>query len=250
MNFGFYSLSAADGCCAYRDVLLLRPRPDLPPSRWSRWPTPTLPQVAVPDLLDPQGEPILSDRQPSRTSRKPTATMPYDAASAEADAAILPRWSRELRSPDAGSRELDCLATGIYFESKSEPLAGQLAVGKVIANRAAERRPLSRRPIAACCSSAASSRSSTAIRCRPCRMPTSSGRPPSRSPRSSTRTSSNRLPATRLFFHARYVSPGWHAEARRLDRQSHLLPLSLLRDAGAQRAGFGSPAFFLATILF
>jgi len=42
----------------------------------------------------------------------------------------------DLRGPDAGSRELECLATGIYFESKSEPLAGQLAVGKVIANRA------------------------------------------------------------------------------------------------------------------
>ena len=42
----------------------------------------------------------------------------------------------ELRSPDAGSRELECLATGVYFESKGEPLAGQLAVGKVTANRA------------------------------------------------------------------------------------------------------------------
>jgi len=41
----------------------------------------------------------------------------------------------QLRGADAGSRELECLATGIYFESKSEPLAGQLAVGKVIANR-------------------------------------------------------------------------------------------------------------------
>jgi spore germination cell wall hydrolase CwlJ-like protein len=45
----------------------------------------------------------------------------------------------ELRAPDAGSRELECLATGIYFESKSEPLAGQLAVGQVIANRAQSR---------------------------------------------------------------------------------------------------------------
>ena len=40
------------------------------------------------------------------------------------------------RSSDAGSRELECLAAGVYFESKSEPLAGQLAVGQVIANRA------------------------------------------------------------------------------------------------------------------
>lgn len=41
----------------------------------------------------------------------------------------------QLRSSDAGSRELECLAGAIYFESKSEPLAGQLAVGHVIANR-------------------------------------------------------------------------------------------------------------------
>lgn len=41
-----------------------------------------------------------------------------------------------LRSSDTGSRELECLAVGIYYESKSEPLAGQLAVGQVIANRA------------------------------------------------------------------------------------------------------------------
>jgi spore germination cell wall hydrolase CwlJ-like protein len=42
----------------------------------------------------------------------------------------------ELRSAEPGNRQLECLAAGIYFESKSEPLAGQLAVGQVIANRA------------------------------------------------------------------------------------------------------------------
>ena len=42
----------------------------------------------------------------------------------------------QLRSSTPGSREIECLAVGIYFESKSEPLAGQLAVGDVIANRA------------------------------------------------------------------------------------------------------------------
>ena len=40
-----------------------------------------------------------------------------------------------LRGSDPGSRELECLAVGIYFESKSESLAGQLAVGHVIADR-------------------------------------------------------------------------------------------------------------------
>ena len=58
------------------------------------------------------------------------------------DARLVAAWTAACRgalrapSADAGSRELDCLATGIYFESKSEPLSGQLAVGKVIANRA------------------------------------------------------------------------------------------------------------------
>ena len=42
----------------------------------------------------------------------------------------------QLRSSDPGSREMECLAVGIYFEAKSEPLTGQLAVGQVIANRA------------------------------------------------------------------------------------------------------------------
>lgn len=43
----------------------------------------------------------------------------------------------QLRGSEPGSRELECLAVGIYFESKGEPLSGQLAVGDVIANRAA-----------------------------------------------------------------------------------------------------------------
>lgn len=46
----------------------------------------------------------------------------------------------QLRSSDPGGRQLECLAAGIYFESKSEPLEGQLAVGQVIANRAESRR--------------------------------------------------------------------------------------------------------------
>lgn len=46
----------------------------------------------------------------------------------------------ELRSSDPGDKQMECLAAGIYFESKGEPLAGQLAVGQVIANRASSGR--------------------------------------------------------------------------------------------------------------
>jgi spore germination cell wall hydrolase CwlJ-like protein len=58
-----------------------------------------------------------------------------DTARVDPDA-DLPTMVAELRSSDPGSRQLECLAAGVYFESKSEPLAGQLAVGQVIANRA------------------------------------------------------------------------------------------------------------------
>jgi len=54
--------------------------------------------------------------------------------------ATLAETVAKLRSSEAGSRELECLAGAIYFESKSESLAGQLAVGHVIANRAASGR--------------------------------------------------------------------------------------------------------------
>jgi spore germination cell wall hydrolase CwlJ-like protein len=72
------------------------------------------------------------------------AIPPQEAAQADSDStaaqvdpdADLPTMVAELRSSDPGSRELECLAAGVYFESKGEPLAGQLAVGDVIANRA------------------------------------------------------------------------------------------------------------------
>ena len=94
---------------------------------------PTAPRVAVPQLLDPQGEPTLSQPQSSNVDSQEDTD---DSTSAQAKpTGDLPTMVAELRGPEAGSHELECLATGIYFESKSEPLAGQLAVGQVIANR-------------------------------------------------------------------------------------------------------------------
>jgi spore germination cell wall hydrolase CwlJ-like protein len=92
-----------------------------------------LPKVAIPVLLDPQGEPNLSQPQ--------TAEPDSQANDDQASAAVKPtgdlsQMVAELRSPEPGTHELECLATGVYFEAKSEPLAGQLAVGQVIANRA------------------------------------------------------------------------------------------------------------------
>jgi spore germination cell wall hydrolase CwlJ-like protein len=74
-------------------------------------------------------------------SNPSTDTQSQDDTDQNSEPAVKPTADlasmvAQLRSPDAGSHELECLATGVYFEAKSEPLAGQLAVAKVIANRA------------------------------------------------------------------------------------------------------------------
>jgi spore germination cell wall hydrolase CwlJ-like protein len=63
-----------------------------------------------------------------------------DQPAAPAVSGDLASMVAQLRSSDPGSAELECLAGAIYFESKSESLKGQLAVGHVIANRAASGR--------------------------------------------------------------------------------------------------------------
>ena len=73
------------------------------------------PLLPVPDGDEPVEQPVL-------VTPKPTGDLAAKVAA--------------LRGSDPGSRELECLAVGIYYESKSEPLAGQLAVGHVIADRA------------------------------------------------------------------------------------------------------------------
>jgi spore germination cell wall hydrolase CwlJ-like protein len=75
------------------------------------------------------GDLIADDLAP----RPEKTDLPTKPVKPEGDLASL---VAQLRSSDPGSRELECLAVGIYYEAKSEPLAGQLAVGEVIANRA------------------------------------------------------------------------------------------------------------------
>lgn len=91
----------------------------------------SLPKIVVPDPI-------------SNPTYTPETVDPADTNSSDTDEAATPvkpsgdlsSMVAQLRSSEPGSRELECLAVGIYFESKSEPLAGQLAVGEVIANRA------------------------------------------------------------------------------------------------------------------
>ena len=98
----------------------------------------SLPKVIVPELLSNEAEPQLAEPwfvEPEAEAVDPLAPEPEEAPVARSRG-TLAETVAELRSSEPGSRELECLAAGIYFESKSEPLAGQLAVGQVIANRA------------------------------------------------------------------------------------------------------------------
>ncbi len=91
--------------------------------------------IAVPDVSEliydeivPPAEPVdpLAPEDESELATAEPAKPAGDLASLVA----------QFRGTDPGSDELECLAVGVYFEAKSEPLGGQLAVGQVIANRA------------------------------------------------------------------------------------------------------------------
>lgn len=164
----------------------------------------SLPEVAVPALLDPNGEPTLSQPQ------VPDAQTSSDESPAVRPTGDLASMVAQLRSPDAGSHELECLATGIYFESKGEPLAGQLAVGKVMVNRAQSG---GRFPSTYC-----------GVLFQRGQFSFVHGRALPNVPRANRQWQTavavakivdQRLKESSvgdaLFFHARYVAPGWHA---------------------------------------
>jgi spore germination cell wall hydrolase CwlJ-like protein len=75
-----------------------------------------------------------------------TIPLPDDVRAQAAVVAELPSSDFRAQSLDAlvrqhatsetADREQRCLATAIYFESKGEPLSGQLAVARVVINRA------------------------------------------------------------------------------------------------------------------
>ena len=95
--------------------------------------SPAVPVIA-PDPLAPAEDAVLADEPAPVENIEDTIVEAPDPTK---DLATL---VAEMRGTEPGSRDLECLAVGIYYESKGEPLVGQLAVGEVIANRAASGR--------------------------------------------------------------------------------------------------------------
>ena len=99
--------------------------------------TTSLPKIVLPEPIDTPTYSMDAEEASAPITPEATGQSGVDLAPVPVKpTGDLTSLVAQLRSSDAGSRELECLAVGIYFESKSEPLAGQLAVGEVIANRA------------------------------------------------------------------------------------------------------------------
>ena len=112
-------------------------------------------------------------------------------------------------APAAIDSELNCLAIGVYFEAKGEPLAGQLAVAEVILNRTTSGRfPRS------VCSVIVQPGQFSFIRGG--RLPSPPANAQWRKALAVAQVAQKDLwespVSNALFFHARYVSPGWKRE--------------------------------------
>lgn len=168
----------------------------------------SLPKVAIPNLLNDGNEPQLSGDAATALGVNPAVQDAADSAETEATpTGDLSEMVAQLRGSATGSRELECLATGVYFEAKGEPLSGQLAVAQVIANRASS----GRFPSSYC-----------GVLFQRGQFSFIRGKALPSAPRSSKqwktavaiakiidRELKESSVGKALFFHARYVSPGW-----------------------------------------
>lgn len=144
--------------------------------------------------------------QPVPASETETAQVDDNASPADS----LHELVAETNIGDALTQNMRCLAAAIYFESKGEPLEGQLAVGRVIVNRTKS----GRFPTTYC-----------GVVQQPSQFSFVRGGqiPAIRTASAAWRTAqaiakiahegSWQSPAKgALFFHARYVSPGWRLQ--------------------------------------
>ena len=142
----------------------------------------------------------------------PVATTPptETAAVEDGDTVAYPTLAAAVAAQpaEASDEQLRCLAGAIYFESKGEPLAGQLAVAEVILNRVAARRFGE-----TVCDVVTQRGQFSFVRCG--RIPSiPAGRASYRTAVAVAKVAMNDSwdsPAGKaLFFHARRVSPGWN----------------------------------------
>ncbi len=145
---------------------------------------------------------------------QPLPAEPQPNEGAVPAAASLSALVQQMDGSDALSTEMQCLAAAVYFESRGEPLAGQLAVAQVVINRAED----PRFPASYC-----------GVVHQPGQFSfVKQGRMPHIRRGSAAWTQARAIAQiahqglwpseadTAIFFHARYVRPGWSERKQRL----------------------------------
>lgn len=88
-------------------------------------------------------QPAIAERvRPDRSAQPTSQLAPRRAVAAEGALSRRPldELVAEHRDTPVGDVQFECLASAVYFESRGEPLEGQLAVAEVILNRVASGR--------------------------------------------------------------------------------------------------------------
>lgn len=169
---------------------------------------PTAPTMTDPGLFSRMWANVTALVTPAPEAPAPTTTAP---------AARLAELVLAYAGTQTSDREMECLANAVYFEARSEPIEGQLAVAEVVMNRAAS----GRYPTDLCSVITQKAQFSFINR----------GRFP-RADRGSEawkkavaiasiarQKLAGNLPSSVLWYHATYVSPSW---GKRLTRQTQI----------------------------
>lgn len=165
--------------------------------------------IPVPAVLNAPGILLVPVNPSSLPESKPEVTAPASAEDAtDEETPSYATLSDAVAAQDTGvtSEDLHCLAGAVYFESKGEPLAGQLAVANVIINRTKS----GRFPRSIC--SVVTQRGQFSF-VRGGRIPSIAANRAYRTAAAVARVAidaawENPTPNA-LFFHARYVAPRW-----------------------------------------
>lgn len=145
--------------------------------------------------------------QPLTSGATPAPATAADAASAVSAPSSLAALVTEQGAPEELTEQMQCLAGAVYFESKGESLAGQLAVARVIINRVK-----SGRFADSLCGVVYQPGQFSFVRGRAMPAIATAGRAWREAVAISQiaiEDSWNSLAEGALFFHARRVSPGW-----------------------------------------
>ena len=129
---------------------------------------------------------------------------------------VASQVSAQVAKPVVLDAEAECLATAVYFESRGEPLEGQLAVAEVVLNRARS----GKYPTSWC--GVVKQRAQFSF-VRGGRFPrvdanSESWRNATAIARIAAQRMTTRLPEDVLWYHADYVAPGWSTRLSKVQK--------------------------------